>query len=96
MLIDEVPFLGLVHVAIKELQKIKKEDKPFEESKDIHEVVYLDEGELLDDVHSSEHQDLLLGGSIKLEDEDYEISSEVVCSFYSDGLDQDLEMNSFQ
>ena len=81
-------------------------DKPFEESEDMYEVIYLDEGELLDDVHSSKDQDLLYGGSNKLrdegslscptQDEDNEISSEVVCSFHGDELNQDLEMNFFQ
>ena len=68
MPIDEIPSLGLVYVAIEKLQEIKKEDKPFEKSEDICEVIYTDERELLDDDHSCEDQDLLLGGSNKLED----------------------------
>ena len=40
---------------------IKKEDKFFEESEDMSEVIYPGERELLEDVHSCENQDLLLG-----------------------------------
>ena len=35
----------------------------------MYEVIYPDERVLLDDVHSCEDQDLLLGGSNKLKDE---------------------------
>ena len=50
---DEVSLLGKVHVvAIEELQEIKREDKSFEESEAMYKVVYVDEGELLDNIHS--------------------------------------------
>ena len=68
MSIDEFPSLGLVHAAIEKLQEIKKEDKPFEESGDICEVIYPGEGQLLD-VHPCKDQDLSLGGLNKSEDE---------------------------
>ena len=42
MPIDEFPFLGQVHVAIDELQEIKKEDKSFEENEDMYVVIYPD------------------------------------------------------
>ena len=41
--IDEVPSLGLVHVANEELQELKKKDKPFKESEDMYEVIYPNE-----------------------------------------------------
>ena len=69
ILFNEVPSLGLVHVAIEELQEIKMEDKLFGENEDMYEVIYLDKEKLLEDAHSCENQDLLLGGSSKLEDE---------------------------
>ena len=61
---NEVSLVPLISIFNSKLSKeeedillIKKEDKLFEENEDMYEVIYPNEGELLDDVHSCEEQD---------------------------------------